>query len=123
MKNQKFSIPARLKSFSHALNGIKVLFREEHNAWVHLAGTIAVISLGVWTSISSGEWVAIVFAIGFVWGMELINSAVERMADHITTENNQLIKHSKDMAAAGVLLSAITAVVIAVIIFIPKIIN
>ena len=123
MKNQKFSIPARLKSFSHALNGIKVLFKEEHNARVHVAGTIAVISLGVWTSISSGEWVAIVFAIGFVWGMELINSAMERMADHITTEHNQLIKHSKDMAAAGVLVSAITAVVIAVIIFIPKIIN
>jgi diacylglycerol kinase (ATP) len=35
MQNDKFSIKKRIKSFGYAFAGLRVLFREEHNAWIH----------------------------------------------------------------------------------------
>ncbi len=121
MKKEPFSLTARLRSFRFAYDGLKTLFREEHNARIHIIATIFVSVLGWFYQIQLHEWMLIVFAIGFVFAMELINSSIEAMADHVTPERNQQIKRIKDLSAAAVLISAITSVVIACVIFIPKI--
>jgi undecaprenol kinase/diacylglycerol kinase (ATP) len=59
--------------------------------------------------------------IGLVFITELLNSAVESLADYINPEWNELIKKAKDYSAAAVLISAIISVIIGAIIFIPKI--
>ncbi len=120
MKNQKFSVSQRLKSFSYAFNGLKILLREEHNARIHLLATTLVVIAGVVLKISTVEWIAIVFAIGFVITTEIINSSIENIADFISLGKNEKIKKIKDLAAAGVLVSAATALIIGLIIFIPK---
>ena len=61
-------------------------------------------------------------AIGLVITSEIINSAIENISDFISPEKHDLIKKIKDLSAAGVLISAITAFVIGLIIFIPKLI-
>jgi diacylglycerol kinase len=123
MKNQKFSITQRLRSFAYAFNGLKILLKEEHNARLHLiAATVAVIA-GVVLNISAMEWIAIVFATAFVITTEIINSSIENMADFISPEKHEKIKKIKDLAAAGVLISAVAALIVGMIIFLPKILE
>tara|TARA_B110000285_G_scaffold214738_1_gene260431 strand:- start:314 stop:688 length:375 start_codon:yes stop_codon:yes gene_type:complete len=120
--NQKFSIIKQLKSFSFALNGLKILFKEEHNARIQLVAAFLVILMGVYFNINSFEWVIVVLSIGFVFVSELLNSSIEAVCDFIQPEKHQAIKRIKDLAAGAVLFSAITALVVACIIFSPKII-
>lgn len=121
MKQQKFSLRKRLKSFSFAFNGLRLLLKEEHNSWIHILATVCVVIAGFIFDISAFEWIAIVFAIGLVIALELINSAIENIADFVLPEKHDKIKKVKDLAAAAVLISAVTALVIGLIIFIPKI--
>jgi diacylglycerol kinase len=122
MKSQKFSIKKRLLSFFYAINGIKILLLEEHNARIHLFAAIIAIILGILLKISNFEWLAIVFAIGFVITCETINSAIENLADFVSPDKNDLIKKAKDLSAAAVLISAFTALVIGIIVLLPKLI-
>ncbi len=123
MKNNKFSILERLKSFKYAFSGLKILVKEEHNSWIHLTATVLVIILGFLFHITSSEWFAVIISIGLVLSMEALNSAVENLADFVTQAKQPLIKKAKDLAAAAVLCSAIAAFTIGLIIFLPKIID
>lgn len=123
MKNQKFSIAQRLKSFAYAFNGLKTLLKEEHNARIHLVAAIIVVIAGVRLKLSSLEWVAIVFAIAFVLIAEIINTSIENIADFISPAKHDQIKKIKDLAAAGVLISALSALIVGAIIFLPKVLS
>lgn len=123
MKQQKFSIKKRLISFKFAFNGLKILFKEEHNARIHLFATFCVITAGFIFDVSAHEWIAIIFAVGMVITLEIINSSIENIADFISPEKHDKIKKIKDLAAAGVLMSAVTALIIGLIIFIPEILE
>ncbi len=123
MKEEKFSIAKRLKSFTYAFAGLKVLFKEEHNAWIHLFATVCVIVAGILFKISLLEWVAVAFAIGLVFSFEIMNTSVENIADFICPERDDRIKRIKDLAAAAVLVSAITAAVVGLLVFVPKILE
>lgn len=121
MKQEKFSVAKRIKSFTYAFNGLRVLFREEHNARIHLFATVCVIVAGILLKLSPMEWAAVVFAIGLVFGGEIFNSAIEDLADVVCPERDERIKKVKDLSAAAVLVAAITALVIGLLVFIPKI--
>ena len=123
MNKQKFSLKQRLKSFKHAFNGLRILLKEEHNARIHLIAAICVIVAGFGFQVSNYEWIALIFAIGLVFGLELINSSIENMADFVSPEKHDKIKKIKDLSAAAVLLGAVTALIIGLIIFVPKIID
>jgi len=105
------------------LNGLRILIREEHNARIHLFVSVCVVIAGVVLNISAMEWVAVVFAIGLVFSLEAMNSSIENLADFVSAEKHNWIKKIKDLAAAGVLIGAIAAVVIGLIVFIPKILG
>lgn len=123
MKQEKFSIRKRLISFTYAFAGLKVLFREEHNSRIHLFATVCVVVAGVLLKISLLEWVAVAFAVGLVFSGEIFNSAVEDLSDVVCPERDERIKKVKDLAAAAVLVNAITAAVIGLLVFLPKIIQ
>ncbi len=123
MDTNRFSIKRRLKSFRYAFSGLRVLVKEEHNARIHLFATVCVIVMGVLFRISCTEWVAVSLAIGLVFGMEAVNSAVENICDFVCPELDARIKKIKDLAAAAVLLSAIAALAVGLFIFIPKIMS
>jgi diacylglycerol kinase (ATP) len=123
MNHKKFLIRDRLKSFKVAFNGIKLLFLNEQNVWIHLLATLCVIIAGFVLKISKSEWIAIIIAIGFVMTLEAINSSIEKLSDFVSPEKQDQIKKVKDLAAAGVLISSITALLIGSIVFIPRIIE
>ncbi len=122
MKNEKFSIKKRIKSFSYAFAGLKVLFREEHNSWIHAVAAVLAVAMGLLFRISPMEWIAVVIVIGMVFAAEIINSSIERTADFVKAERDDRKRDIKDLGAAAVLVCAIAAAVVGIIIFIPKII-
>jgi diacylglycerol kinase len=123
MRRQKFSIKSRIKSFVYAFNGLRIMIKEEHNSRIHLLAAICVFVAGIIFKISGFEWIAIIFSIGFVFALEAINSAIENIADFVSPEKHGQIKKIKDLSAAGVLVSAITALTIGLLIFLPKILK
>jgi diacylglycerol kinase (ATP) len=123
MKQEKFSITTRIKSFQHALNGLKILWTEEHNARIHFLVGIIVVIAGFAFNVSFIEWMLLVIAIGFVIVVEIINSSIENLVDFVSPKKHPHIKKIKDLAAAAVLMSAMTAVVIGLIVFVPKILG
>jgi diacylglycerol kinase (ATP) len=121
MNKKKFKIGDRLKSFNYAFNGIRIMFANEHNAWIHLAAALLVIIAGIILKISPTEWVAVSIAAGLVFTSEAINTSIEKLSDFVSPEKQISIKEVKDLAAAGVLISSITALVIGLFVFLPKI--
>ena len=123
MKTSKpFSISQRFKSFKYALEGIRTLFREEHNARIHAIAALVAIVLGFVLKISGNEWIALVIVMGLVFICELFNTSLEALADFVSPEKHPQIKKVKDLAAAAVLISALTAFITGIILIIPKII-
>ena len=109
----------RGKSFACAWRGIVSLLRTQVNARIHLVATLVVIVAGFVLRIPRGEWVPLAFAIGIVWVAEAANTAIEFLADRITREHDEAIRHAKDVAAGAVLLAAITAAIIGVLVLGP----
>lgn len=122
-ESSKFSIKNRLKSFSYAFHGIKVLLKTEHNTWIYILITIVVIILGFILNITKYEWLFVIFAIGLVFALEGVNSAIERLADYVSPEKQEKIKIIKDLSASSVLIAAITAFIIGLLIFIPYLVH
>ena len=122
MKSNKFSMKKRAISFIYAFNGIRLLFLEEHNSRIHAVAAICAIIAGILLKISIIEWIALTFAIGFVFVVETLNSCVENTTDLISLEKSDKIKRIKDLSAAAVLISSLSALVIGGLIFIPKIV-
>jgi len=110
-----------LKSFLYALMGIKKALQNQQNIRIHFAAAILVIILGFVVQVSALEWVCLIFAIGLVMATEMINTSIEGLADLYTREDNPQVKLIKDIAAGAVLIAAITAAVVGLIIFLPKI--
>ena len=117
---KNFSIKARLASFKNAWRGVTVFVRQEHNAWIHCTITVLVIIAGLLFHISTAEWIDVFFAIGLVLAAEAINSAIERLSDVVQPEKDERIRDIKDISAGAVFICAITAAIIGVIIFLPK---
>ena len=110
---------SRLASFGHALRGLKVLLRQP-NARIHTLAGCAVVALGLWMKISPNEWLAVVLAIGLVMGAEALNTALELTVDLAQPEWHALARDAKDVAAAGVLICSLAAVVVGLVVFGPR---
>ena len=122
-QKEKFSIAKRLRSFRYAFAGLGVLFREEHNSWIHSLAAILAVVAGFVFRIRPWEWIAIVIVIGMVFAAEIINSSLERTADFVKAERDDRKRDIKDLGAAAVLVCAISAAIVGMIVFLPKIIN
>lgn len=118
----KKQIKKRLASFRYAFQGIALLLKETPNARIHFFAAILAIVLGVFFGISVAEWLAVMIVIGLVFALEAINSSIETLADFACKEQNKSIKKIKDLAAAGVLFAAISALAVGITVFLPKII-
>ena len=117
-----FSLRARQQSFVFALAGGRVLLAQ-HNAWIHAAATLLVVVFGLVCRVSRLEWVALALAIGLVWAMEALNTALELLADEVSPEQRQRLGRAKDVAACAVLVSALAAVAVGLLVFWPHLFN
>lgn len=109
------------RSFRFAFKGLGWLLMHENNFKIHILVSIIVCSVGFWLQISTAEWHVVLLLIGMMLATEAFNSAIEQLCDALSPAYNPLIGRVKDLAAAGVLVVAITAVSIGSWIFLPKI--
>lgn len=116
-KKSKFPIKARLNSFKHALRGLKITIKEEDNAKIHLGIGIIMYVLSAVLKLKKMEIVAVLFSIGFVLVAELFNTAIENLCDFVQPNHHKQIKKIKDISAAAVLISAITAFLVGLLIY------
>lgn len=120
MSNPKYTFRSRIKSLSYALQGVFTFFKTQANAWIHLLAAVVAIISGFRFHINKAEWLAIVFAIGLVLVSEMLNTALEFLTDLASPSIHPLAKKVKDIAAGAVLVAAITSILIAAIVFLPK---
>ncbi len=120
---RKFSLRSRLRSFKYAFSGLWALLVHEHNSRIHFTAAILAVAMGFILHISRVEWSILVGIIALVVVVEILNSAIERLADHVSPQVNPAIKMVKDYSAAAVLIASLAAVIIGCIIFLPKLLN
>ncbi|MFT3682415.1 MAG: diacylglycerol kinase family protein [Ferruginibacter sp.] len=112
-----------IRSFGYAWQGVAYCFKTQLNFKIHLLATVIVITAGIAFSVSSTEWLFIAGCCSSVIMAEMFNTAIEKICDTVSPEINPVIKIIKDVSAGAVLVSAAGSLVIAGIIFLPKIFN
>ena len=115
----QFSLRSRLESFGFALRGVAFVLRSQHNAWIHLGATVAVIGTALYLDLPRADWFWLILAITGVWCAEIFNTAVEQLADAVDSEPNPSIGRAKDAAAGAVLIAAMGAAAIGFIVLGP----
>ena len=114
-----FSIVERLRSFRYAIHGVVLTVQSQHNAWIHLAVSLAVVAIGFYVGLALQGWLWLITAITLVWAMEALNTAVERLADAAVPEIHPLIAQAKDAAAGAVLIAVFGAALIGLLVLGP----
>ena len=89
----------------------------------HFFSSIIVIIISFYFSITKTEWLFILVAIGGMFSLEIVNTAIERVVDLVTGEYHSLAKQAKDLAAGAVFVYAILSVIIGIVIFLPYILE
>lgn len=109
-------------SFKNAFNGLVWSLKTQPNYRIHLSLSLIALVLGFWLKISYIEFIIIIFLIMVGLVIETVNTAIESTTDAIDTKIREDIRISKDVSAAAMLIYAIGATIIALMIFVSKII-
>jgi diacylglycerol kinase len=109
------------KRFLNAFRGMHVFMMTTRHLFLLIFSIIVVIVLGFFLKVSSFEWIALIFSIGFVLVSEIFNTAIEIDIDLTSPQYNPFARDTKDVAAAAVLFSILTSIAVGCIIFLPKI--
>lgn len=115
------TLSGRIQSFRYAGRGVRLMLRSQHNAWLHAVASCCVMIVGGLCVLSAKEWCWIILAIMAVWTAEALNTALELLADVASPDFHPLVGKAKDVAAGGVLISAIGAAVIGLLVLAPHI--
>ena len=110
----------RLKSVGFALKGAYKLITTEHSVMVQFSLAVLLVIAGFCFHISKEEWMIQTLAFGLVLGIESLNTAVEKIADFIHPEFHDRIGFIKDIAAGAVMFAATAAIVVGLLIYVPK---
>jgi diacylglycerol kinase (ATP) len=112
----------RIRAFAHAFNGIAIGFRREAHLKIHAVIAILVAAAGFYFNITKTEWLVVLLCIALVVAAELLNSAIEHLANRVTREFDPEIGIVKDLAAGAVLIAALFSAICGLIVFIPYLI-
>lgn len=109
-----------VKAFNAAIEGIIYTFKKERNMKIHYFVALAILMSSLFFDFSKIEMILLLFTISLVVISEMFNTAIEKTVDMITDEFHPLAKIAKDVAAGGVLIASLNAVVVGYILFYDK---
>ena len=115
----RFTVAGRVKSFRHAFAGLWLMLRTQHNAWLHLSATVAVLAAGLALKVRTADWRWLIAALAVVWTAEAMNTAFEHLCDVVSPEFHAGVQRCKDVAAGAVLICAIAAALLGAVTFWP----
>ena len=106
-------------SFRYAFAGLRYLLWTQRNAKIHTAIGVIAIVLGFAVGFDRYEWLTLVLTIAIVLASEGVNTAIEAVVDLTSPGYHPLAKIAKDVGAGTVLLTAIAAVIVGMLLFLP----
>lgn len=123
LKKRDLTPNSFFKTIKNSLNGIVCYAKDGKSIIIFIFGVIIEILMGIVYKIGGLEWILIICILGIILSVELINTAIEAACDAITKDYNPLIKISKDCGSAATFVVSIVAIILNIIIFLPKIIS
>lgn len=122
LKKRHITPKSIFKIVSNSLNGLKCYALEGKSIIIYIIGLIIEVIMGFVYKINGLEWILIICILGIILSIELLNTAIEATCDAITKEYNSLIKIAKDCGSAATFIIFIVAVLLNIIIFLPKVV-
>ncbi|HEY3060918.1 MAG TPA: diacylglycerol kinase family protein [Chloroflexota bacterium] len=108
------------RSFGYAFEGVLAILRTTPNFWLHVAAAAFALALSILLALPPVEIAIVVLTIALVLIVEAFNTALEALSDVTSPEFHPLVKRAKDISAAAVLISAVAAVAVAGLLFLPR---
>jgi len=105
-----------------ALNGIALGLESERSLRLHVFAIALVVFIGIIVGLTLTEWALLFLTFGLLTALELVNTAIETVADFIHPDYHPAIKRIKDLSAGAVLIAAVFSVAIGIVLFAPKLI-
>jgi diacylglycerol kinase len=109
-----------IRSFGYAFEGLATILRTTPNFWLHVLAAAIALVLCVVLRLAPAEVAIVVVMIAVVLSVEAFNTALENLCDVATPEYHPLVKRAKDISAAAVLISAVAALGVAALLFLPR---
>lgn len=108
-----------LKKFGFAVKGLKIAIKTDNSFKIHFIFVLPVVVSGILLKFGRFEWIVIVLSIGLVLVAELFNTSIEYLVKMFTSEYHELAEKLLDISAGAVLMSAVTALIMGLIVYIP----
>jgi len=121
--NKQFGFKRIISSIKNSWNGLKVAYKNEQSMYIHLTATVLLLLFSFFLKISMIQWLIVIGIIGLTSVVELLNTAIESTVDLVTKDFHPLAKIAKDTASAAEFILTISAFIISLMIFIPKIMD
>lgn len=112
-----------LRSFGYAFEGVAYILRTQRNARIEIGIALSAVALAAWLGMSAVEWAVLVITIALVMALEWVNTSLELAVSLASPERHPSAKAAKDVAAACVLLGAIASIVVALLLFAPRLVS
>lgn len=113
-------LAGRWFSFQAAIAGVRHTLRTQPNAWIELTAILVVSLAGLWFRLARWEWVTLILIFSLILALEAVNTAVEAVVDLVSPDYHPLAKIAKDAAAGALVLAVLGSIVVAGIIFGPR---
>jgi diacylglycerol kinase (ATP) len=110
----------RIKAFKFASKGFWILITSEKSIISQVFIGIIMTLIGFIMNLSATEWLFQILAIALILVAESLNTGIEKLADFIHPEYHKEIGRIKDISAGAAFFAAIFAVIIGLIIYVPK---
>ncbi len=110
----------KIESLGYALKGLCIAWQEEHNFRFEIFWAGFALLLAFFLRIPKIEFLVVIFVIGFVLTAEALNTALEELCNKFQPTHDPHVAKIKDLAAAAVFLSSLTALAVGLVIFIPR---
>src|SRR3989339_847889 len=112
-----------VKSFSHALRGVRVAFKTEQSFRIQIGIAFFVILFAFFFQIQAFEWIVLLLLVESVLILELINSIFERIIDTFKPRIHPVVRDIKDIMAGVVLLGSLISLFVGITIFFPHVLE
>ena len=93
------------KAFLNTLSGLRWALRHEAAVREEIAALALGVPLSFFVAASPGWWLALIGALLLLLIVELLNTAIEKLSDHVTPEHSAAIKVVKDLGSAAVFIA------------------
>ena len=117
------ALARRARSFGYAFDGLRWLVRSQPNFRIHLVIAVLAVLVALVLRLSPAEFGLLTLTIGLVLALEAINTALEALCDVASPTYHPLIRVAKDATAAAVLLGALSAVLVGLALFAPRLLS